>query len=105
MGVHMYTRYFFAKQSKLVGIIHAYTLVIRFRSEYEYYVRVWTHGFAQQEGEGVLTNYVKVCSHGFARQEGKIKRRAYLVVLGGGEESAGELWRPDGENKDNGDYE
>jgi hypothetical protein len=41
MGVHMYVhRIIFAKQSKLVGIIHAYTPVIRFRSDYEQYVRV-----------------------------------------------------------------
>jgi hypothetical protein len=31
----------FAKQSKLVVIIHVYTPVIRFRSDYEWYVRVW----------------------------------------------------------------
>jgi hypothetical protein len=31
---------FFSKKSRLVGILHAYTLVTRFRSGYKRYVRV-----------------------------------------------------------------
>jgi putative NADPH-quinone reductase len=45
-------------------------------------VRVWAHGFAQQE---VKTKERAVLAHGFARQEGKTKGRAYLVVLVAGE--------------------
>ena len=39
----------------------------------------------EDQDEGVPTDYVKVWAHGFAQQEGKTKGKAYLVVLVAGE--------------------
>jgi len=44
----------------------------------------------EDQGEAVPTNYVKVWAHGFGQQEGKTKGRECLVVLVAGE---GGGWR------------